>query len=80
MCEDTQRGRSYELQYYLLEDREVARVKYDIEADEVFDGQIMDRRGQWAPCPAAVVACDGRPISRKKAKTRVKKVGGRLKD
>ena len=33
----------YQVDYYLLDDGAVARIWYDVDADEYFGGEVLDR-------------------------------------
>lgn len=74
---DDRREDSYDIEYYLLDDEEVARVKYDPEADEYFDAEILNEYGEWDDCPVWEVLSNGEEISEDEAEERVRELGGR---
>ncbi|HUT01960.1 MAG TPA: hypothetical protein VM031_05865 [Phycisphaerae bacterium] len=57
----------FEVDYYLLDDDSLGRVRYDVEAGEYVEGEVMDEDGQWHDYPAANILADGEAISYKEA-------------
>jgi hypothetical protein len=77
MTEDYDFESELEVEYYLF-DGTVARLWYDVEADEYTDGEILDQDGQWEQCPVYQVLSDGQEISYEEAGDRVRALGGRI--
>ena len=70
----------YEVEYYLLDDDTVGRVKYYPEPGDYLDGEVIDESGRWTNCPAVEILMSGELISRVEALQRVRELGGVLRE
>ena len=66
----------YQVEYYLLDDGAVARIWYDADADEYFDGEALDENGKWQEYPVEEIMADGDEIGFEEARQRIIARGG----
>ncbi|MGB2824741.1 MAG: hypothetical protein WBF17_27465 [Phycisphaerae bacterium] len=68
----------FEVDYYILADDSLARVWYDVEADEYAHGELMGEDGRWHRTPAGDVLAEGEQLSRKEADEIARSLGGTI--
>ena len=68
-----------DVEYYLLDEEYLARVKYDQRTEEYSDGEILEADGGWRPCVPGLIVGEGEPISWREAKRRARTLGVRLR-
>ena len=78
MQEDDYSEPDYRISYYLLDDGAVARIWYNVDANEYFDGEILDERGRWKECPVEEIMADGVEIDFPEAQEHVAALGGTI--
>ena len=76
MTEDEYFEPDFQVEYYLLDDQALARVWYDVDADEYFDGEVLGEDGRWQDSSAEEIMHDGEEISYEEASQRARAVGG----
>jgi len=78
MTEEDFNEPDYQVDYYLLDDGTIARVWYDVDADEYFDGEFLDERGKWQERPVEEIMAEGEEIDYREAQERVMTLGGTI--
>ena len=74
--EDDRFEPDFDVAYYLLDGNRIARLWYDTETDEYFDGEVMGEDGQWEVCSPEVIEAQGREVSFDEAEVRARALGG----
>jgi len=69
-----------EVEYYLIDGEELARIQFDRRTDEYFDAEMMDALGDWHDCPPNDILMDGDEITEFRARELVRRMGGTLHD
>ena len=68
----------YQVDYYLLDDGAVARIWYDVDADEYFGGEVLDENSRWQEHPVEEIMADGDEIGHQEARERIIARGGTI--
>jgi len=76
MAEEDYLEPDFEVKYYTLDDGSLARVWYDVDADEYFDGEVLAETGRWAEIPAEEILAEAEEVSYEEASERARALGG----
>jgi len=78
MTHENRPVRSVVTNYYLVEGRDLARIRIDFETGEAIDAQLLRTGNPWAEHSMFTILADGMEICKSQAKKLAKKLGGRL--
>lgn len=76
MTEDDFNEPDFQVDYYLFEDGSLGRVWYDADADEYFDGEVLDEKGRWQERSLEEIMADGEEVSFEEASEHARVLGG----
>ena len=71
-------AQGHEVEYYVLADETVGRVRYDPETKDDVDGEILEETGEWQECSVWESLADGDEITPEEADDRILELGGEV--